>query len=156
AQWEYACRATTTTPFHFGGVLNSNLANCDGNYPFGTNMKGPYIQRPTRVDGVGEKYQYPPNPWGLSDMHGNVWQWCEDAYDKNFYKKAEPEAPFNPGNATSAHVPRGGSWCGPARYCRSAYRGSAGPDNCPDDIGFRVACLPPHPLDEPSMRVRPR
>src|SRR5262249_13108233 len=100
AQWEYACRAGTTTPFHFGDVCDGNQANCNGNFPFGTNKHGPSLGRPTRVDGEGELHKYPANKWGLYDMHGNVWQWCADAYEKDFYKKHQLEIPLNRGEPT--------------------------------------------------------
>ena len=75
AQWEYACRAGTTTPFSFGSTLNGDKANCKGSYPYDTNEKGRYLHKTTTVGG------YPPNAWGLYDMHGNVREWCEDWYE---------------------------------------------------------------------------
>ncbi len=72
AEWEYACRAGTTTTFYFGSELNGKQANCNGNVPYGTTDKGPAKGRTTKVGEYGE------NKWGLCDMHGNVLQWCAD------------------------------------------------------------------------------
>ncbi|MBY0458542.1 MAG: formylglycine-generating enzyme family protein, partial [Gemmataceae bacterium] len=135
AQWEFACRAGTTTPFHFGSVLNGDLANCDGNFPYGTNTKGDY--KKTTVE-VGS---YPANPWGLHDMHGNVWEWCRDYYGS--YDKVEGKR--DPVQLTKksydSRVLRGGSWINIAWSCRAAYRGSFAPVDRYGFIGFRV-CLP--------------
>ena len=76
AEWEYACRAGTTTPFSFGEELNGTQANCDGRFPYGTDDQGPFLDRPTNVG------SYAPNLWGIYDMHGNVREWCGDLYRK--------------------------------------------------------------------------
>jgi formylglycine-generating enzyme required for sulfatase activity len=78
AQWEYACRGGSTTPFHFGATLTPDLANYDGNYVYGSGPKGQYRQQTTDVA------SFPANPWGLHDMHGNVWEWCLDKYHRNY------------------------------------------------------------------------
>ena len=130
AEWEYACRAGTVTPFWFGSELNGKQANCDGNYPYQAD-KGPYLKRPSVVG------SYSTNPFGVHDQHGQVWEWCEDwhgAYDTS--------ASQDPTGASSgsSRVLRGGSWYYHAYYCRSARRFNFGPSNRGFNIGFRVVC----------------
>jgi len=139
AQWEYACRAGTTTPFHFGATLTPELANYDGNSIYGKGPKGTYRQQTTDVA------SFPANAWGLYDLHGNVWEWCEDHWHASY--------DFAPGDDQPWLIPaagpeelrllRGGSWSSSPRYCRSACRGRSDPDYRNDLIGFRVCCLPP-------------
>ena len=78
AEWEYACRAGTTTPFHFGETITTDLANYNGNYTYGSGPKGVYREETTPVG------SFSPNAFGLSDMHGNVWEWCEDNWHNNY------------------------------------------------------------------------
>jgi len=113
-----------------GSSLNGDKANCDGNYPCGTSTKGKYLERTTKVG------SYDPNPWGLYDMHGNVYEWCEDL--KTDYKNLENVR--NPINVTqgSLRVLRGGSWYNHARSCRSAYRGDYDPTGRDCYFGFRL------------------
>ena len=131
AQWEYACRAGTTTPFNFGSTLNGDKANCDGNYPYGTTLKGRYRQETASVG------SYSPNAWGLYDMHGNVWEWCADWYGD--YPTREVTNPTGP-TAGAIRVNRGGSWYLDARYCRSADRGGSGPGYRFSHLGLRLVC----------------
>ena len=133
SEWEYACRAGTTTAYWFGDALNGDRANIDGNYPFGTDKKGPYRQKTTVVD------TFPANPFGLYDMHGNVWEWCIDWYDAEYYKRSPVEDPVNK-IESQYRVLRGGSWSNSARSCRSAYRSRDTPSYRSDYIGLRVVC----------------
>ena len=130
AEWEHACRAGTTTPFYFGSILDGEQANCDGNYPFGTFEKGRYL------GGTSEAGKYPANLWGLYDMHGNVWEWCQDAvgYGPQY---VQGRTSLLDGFYRSL---RGGSWNTFAEYCRSAYRSRGNPMERHDDVGFRL-CL---------------
>ena len=133
AQWEYACRAGTTTPFSFGGVLNGDKANCNGNCPYGTSTKGTYLERTTPVK------SYDANPWGLYDMHGNVWEWCKDYYAEDYPSGTvtDPKGPYS----ASYRVYRGGFWYCYARGCRSACRDYGSPDVRDGSIGFRFLLI---------------
>ena len=144
AQWEYACRAGSTTPFAVGDGTNisSKQANLDGNYPYGTAEKGPYLERTEEVG------KYPPNRWMLHDMHGNVWEWCRDWYDT--YPKAEPAVdPAGP-DTGSGRVVRGGAWNDVAQGCRSACRNRGDPGKRYRFLGFRVAAV-----QENELQSRP-
>jgi len=128
AQWEYACRAGTTTPYNFGSSLNGDKANCDGNYPCGTTTKGSYLGRTCAVK------SYAANRWGLYDMHGNVREWCADWYGS--YPSGSVVDPIGPTTA-SFRLIRGGSWCYYAKYCRSANRHARDPADRYSNLGFR-------------------
>ena len=130
AEWEYACRAGTATPFHFGSTITTDQANYDGNYPYGGGPKGVYRQKTVAVG------SFPANAWGLHDMHGNVWEWCQDLYGA--YAAGSVTDPTGAGSGTE-RVLRGGSWSSGATYCRCAYRSGSRPAYRFDDIGFRVA-----------------
>jgi formylglycine-generating enzyme required for sulfatase activity len=135
AQWEYACRAGTTTPFAFGDTLTLDLANYDGNYTYGSGPKGQYRQQTTDVG------SFAGNAWGLQDMHGNVWEWCLDPWHNSYTGAPADGSAWTAGGGTSRLL-RGGSWYFNPRYCRSADRSDAHPDDRNDFIGFRVCCLP--------------
>ena len=127
AQWEYACRAGTTTPFHFGKELNGRVANCNGSEPYGTNVEGPYLAHTCRVG------SYEANAWGLYDMHGNVSEWCQDWYIPYMSRGWV---------GVSDRVIRGGSWNAPSGRCRAAGRSFGKPDNKNRHLGFRLALVP--------------
>jgi uncharacterized protein (TIGR02996 family) len=133
AEWEYACRAGTTTPFSFGKILDGRQANCRES--FGTKKKCRQQDRPTVVG------SYRPNPWGLWDVHGNVWEWCADGYDENSYVELDEVDPFRDEAEPEYCVQRGGAW-NYAGFCsRSAHRANDRPTETRYDTGFRV-CLP--------------
>jgi formylglycine-generating enzyme required for sulfatase activity len=133
AEWEYACRAGTSTPFHFGKSLSSRQANFDGDHPYGGAEKGPSLLTPCKVG------SYKPNAWGLFDMHGNVWQLCADWHDDNYYRVSPRKDSTGP-KAGTRRVVRGGSFSNPARNCRSAFRAHVHPTAAYPSVGFRVAC----------------
>lgn len=111
AEWEYACRAETTTPFHFGNTISADTeANYDGNYPYGNGPKGKSRASTTPVG------SFPANAFGLYDMHGNVMEWVEDWYDEKFYASsdASKKNPLCKNHASGVRVLRGGSWYGGA------------------------------------------
>ena len=130
AQWEFACRAGTTTPFSFGSVLDGRKANCDGFLPYGTTEPGVRAGRTTPVG------SYPLNPWGLRDMHGNVSEWCADAFVSDFPGGNDPLVTSGTGR-----VQRGGSWRFNAGLCRSASRQGGAAEVGDDTLGFRLAIV---------------
>ncbi|MFO0825068.1 MAG: SUMF1/EgtB/PvdO family nonheme iron enzyme [Gemmataceae bacterium] len=129
AEWEWACRAGTTSEYHFGDVLNVKLANYDGQYSWNGSPKGKYRKETTDVG------SFPSNPWGLHDFHGNVWEWCSDWYGE--YAADEQTDPLGQSNG-QYRVLRGGSWLNYPRHCRAAYRDGLEPANRGNIIGFRV------------------
>ncbi len=140
AEWEYACRGGTTTAFHFGAQLNGTQANCNGNQPYGTEERGPFVRETTPVGQYARKF---PHPWGLLDMHGNVWEWCADWYDAEYYERSPKADPRCDDGDRRTKVLRGGSWSHFAKLCRAAYRVWNEPANRNNYTGFRVVCPEP-------------
>ena len=130
AEWEYACRAGTTTPFNTGNNLTTAQANYNGNQPYNGNPAGTYLGRTQPVG------SYAPNARGLYDMHGNVYEWCNDWH--NSYGTAAVTNPTGPSTGW-ARIIRGGSWRADAFMCRSAVHSYNIPNRPSDDLGFRMA-----------------
>jgi uncharacterized protein (TIGR02996 family) len=132
AEWEYACRAGTTSPFFWGDSASSLQANFDGNLPYGNAPVGPDLQATSPVG------DYPPNAFGLFDMHGNLWEWCNDWYREHYYRRCTRENPKGPRSGFE-RVLRGGSWNYCGGFTRSADRGKLPPAYRDAHMGFRVA-----------------
>jgi formylglycine-generating enzyme required for sulfatase activity len=136
AQWEYACRAGTSTTFSFGRQITTEKVNYHGNLPYAGGAHGSYRERTAPVKAL------PANRWGLYQMHGNVWEWGSDEWMENLAAGAA-EGAVNKANSWhgghSASVLRGGSWRGSGGDCRSARRGRSEPGNRGDYFGFRLA-----------------
>jgi formylglycine-generating enzyme required for sulfatase activity len=133
AEWEYACRAGTKTAFSFGDEISTKLANYDGNYTYNGSPKGEYRQGTSRAG------EFPPNPWGLFDMHGNVWEWVQDVVHDNYIGAPNTGVPWEDGGDQSRRILRGGSWLYNPRYLRSALRNGFSATLSNDIVGFRVA-----------------
>jgi formylglycine-generating enzyme required for sulfatase activity len=133
AEWEYAARAGTGTPFSFGDCLSTNQANFDGNHPMPGCSKGRFRKKPLSVG------SFPANAWGLYDMHGNVWEWCQD-----WYGDYPSGAVTDPKGSSSVlnRVIRGGGWRSGAGGCRSTRRGMQEPGHRGSRLGFRLARSP--------------
>ena len=126
AEWEYACRAGTKTPYHFGETLTKDLANY-----YGSNAN--------KTTPVGN---FPANEFGLRDMHGNVWEWCEDTWHDNYKDAPNDGSAWLEGESRSKVI-RGGSWVYNPINCRSASRDVNIPEYDNFNIGFRVVCEVP-------------
>jgi formylglycine-generating enzyme required for sulfatase activity len=135
AEWEYACRAGTSTPFYTGNNITTKQANYNGFSPYDKNAKGVFLEKTTPVGA------FEPNPWGLYDMPGNVLEWCWDWYADSYGGGAVNASAVNPAGAASGsfRIIRGGSWAGTARGVRSAFRGNNIPTAQNSYLGFRIA-----------------
>ncbi|MEO1299421.1 MAG: formylglycine-generating enzyme family protein, partial [Cyanobacteria bacterium J06636_16] len=142
AEWEYACRAGTTTPFHFGETISPELANYDASSAYNDGPTGKYLGETTPVD----QFEY-ANAFGLSDMHGNVWEWCLDHWHENYQEAPTDGSAWLTDNDNGRRVRRGGSWRFNPRNCRSAYRNfNSTRDYRLSFIGFRVVSVAPRTL----------
>jgi formylglycine-generating enzyme required for sulfatase activity len=133
AEWEYACRTKTRTPFHFGQTIDTRLANYNGEFAYEGGIEGEYRQKTTEV-GI-----FSPNGFGLYDMHGNVAEWCADSWHNNYEGAPTDENSWLSNNPREARVLRGGSWLHLPGCCRSSHRLGAAPDSKSDAFGFRIA-----------------
>lgn len=133
AEWEYACRAGTATPFHFGETITTDLVNYDGQYPY--NLAPKEINRGKSIQ-VGQlKFA---NDFGLLGMHGNVWEWCADQWHENYQKAPIAGEAWIDNNPNFHRVMRGGSWTNEALLCRSAYRQIGDENRRYNNTGFRI------------------
>ena len=133
AEWEYSCRAGTKTPFSFGETISTDQANYNGNFTYGDGKKGVDRKKTTPVG------SFPANAWGLHDMHGNLWQWCQDWYGE--YPQKDVVDPQGPEKG-EGRVLRGNSWLFSPQFCRSAYRSWDVPGRRCDLCGLRVCFCP--------------
>ncbi len=133
AEWEYACRAGTRTAFSMGDTISTEQANYDGNFTFNDGPRGAFLQ------GTSKFGLFQPNPWGLFDMHGNVWEWTQDVVHENYLGAPADGSAWEQGGDTARRVLRGGSWLYNPRYLRSAVRNGYSAVLANDIVGFRVA-----------------
>jgi formylglycine-generating enzyme required for sulfatase activity len=135
AEWEYACRGGTTTPFHFGETITPKLANYNGEYTYSSGSKGEYRKKTTPVG-----YFKVANAFGLYDLHGNVWEWCADHWHESYKGASVDGSAWIDSTNNNYRMLRGGSWSLSQRNCRSGCRLYLdAPDDGYDSIGFRVA-----------------
>jgi formylglycine-generating enzyme required for sulfatase activity len=134
AEWEYACRAGTSTPFHFGKTITAEIVNYDANFPYPSAPKGKYRQQTTAVGSLRAA-----NAFGLFDMHGNVMEWCADVWHENYVGAPKDQKSWEEGGDLKYRVVRGGNWFNKATVSRTAYRDRFLRDQRAYTIGFRIA-----------------
>jgi formylglycine-generating enzyme required for sulfatase activity len=132
AEWEYGCRAGTKTAFSFGDTITTEQANYDGNFTYNGGPRGEYRRGTTPVG------MFPANPWGLYDMHGNVWEWVQDVVHENYEGAPVDGSAWEEGGDGARRILRGGSWLYNPRYLRSALRNGFSSALSNDIVGFRV------------------
>ncbi|NEN93700.1 MAG: SUMF1/EgtB/PvdO family nonheme iron enzyme, partial [Okeania sp. SIO3H1] len=135
SQWEYACRAGTTTPFYFGPTITTDLVNYNGKYTYGNAPKGKYREHTTDVG------SFPPNAFGLYDMHGNVDEWCQDIWHNSYEGIPTDDSTWESNENSQLRVLCGGSWNDYPWWCRSADRDWDNTNISINNVGFRVVCL---------------
>jgi formylglycine-generating enzyme required for sulfatase activity len=145
AEWEYACRAGTRTAFSFGDAIDTGRANYDGNFTWNGGQRGEYRRGTTPVD------QFAPNPWGLHDMHGNVWEWVQDVMHDSYEGAPLDGSAWEEGGARARRILRGGSWLYNPRYLRSALRNGFSALMSNDIVGFRVVRELPEETSEQEL-----
>jgi formylglycine-generating enzyme required for sulfatase activity len=133
AEWEYACRAGTTTSFHFGDISADSFGNFDSSYFLMSHQKGIWRKTTTEIE------TFPPNAFGLYDMHGNVGEWCQDDWHENYEGAPTDGSSWLKENSHSKIV-RGGSWYDLPSFCKSSSRSEFDPNRTNNLIGFRVVC----------------
>ena len=137
AEWEYACRAGTTTPFYFGETITPEIVNYDGNHNYGSGPRGEYRLQTTDLG------SFPPNAFGLYDMHGNVFEWCQDYWHDNYQNAPTDGSAWTTGGDNDRRVYRGGSWIENPGFCRSSFRDWSILSKRGSGLGFRLACSAP-------------
>ncbi|MEG4176863.1 formylglycine-generating enzyme family protein [Microcoleus sp. S13_C3] len=144
AEWEYACRARETTPFHFGATITTHLANyCGQNQKIKCRLyKGTYGNEPNGIyrQETSEVDIFSANAFGIHDMHGLVWEWCADYYHKNYQDAPSDGSVWLINGNEEGRILRGGSWTSPPNICRSASRFFGNPSSSNKNVGFRVVC----------------
>jgi formylglycine-generating enzyme required for sulfatase activity len=146
SQWEAACRAGDSTPFHFGDTLDASWANYDGNYTYGPGRKGAFRQRPVPLGFFGLV-----NRWGLAEMHGQLLEWCADQWHRDPVAGSAgdgspvegPDSELEGNQEHSYRLLRGGSWIYIPRYARAAFRFGLPPGNVDSIVGVRPGCFSP-------------
>ncbi len=143
AEWEYCCRAGSATPFSFGTRITPDQVNYNGQHPYNTGLMGKNRRQSVAVKSL------PCNAWGLYEMHGNVWEWCQDHWQEDLFSEEPQINPQGPENG-EFQVVRGGSWFLGGRGVRSAVRGKFAPHFRNSRIGFRIALTPEEEADTMS------